>query len=131
MHCVAMVMQKQPLTIYFSLVNPADASAALAVPRVLLPVGAFVKVEIRSKDQVVFATHQPKFSPKLRPDQPEAYLALDPGHGHGVVLELEGVALSRGDYTIHLVYSNLQYRGFTGHDLGEQRGEINVSYHVD
>lgn len=131
MHCLATITQKQPLTIYFSLYNPADAGAVLYVPRVLLPVGAFVKVEIRSGEQVVYATRQPKFSPKLRPDKQEAYVALDPAHGHGVLLELEGVSLPRGDYMIHLQYSNLQYRGFTGQELGEQHGESIVPYHVD
>jgi len=47
------------------------------------------------------------------------------------LLELEGVSLPRGDYTIHLLYSNLQYRGFPGQELGEQRGEITVPYHAD
>jgi hypothetical protein len=131
MHCVAMITQKQPLTIYFSLYNPADASAVLYVPRMLVPVGAFVKIEIKAGDQVVHATRQPKFSPKLPPDRQEAYVALDPGHGYGVVLAPEGVSLPRGDYAIHLTYSNLQYRGFSGHEIGEQRGEIVVPYRVD
>jgi hypothetical protein len=131
MHCLATITQKQPLTIYFSLYNPVDAGAVLHVPRMLLPLGAFVKVEIRTGDQIVYASHQPKFSPKLRPDRQEAYIALDPGHGYGVLLELEGVSLPRGDYTIHLLYSNLQYRGFPGQELGEQRGEITIPYHAD
>ena len=121
MECRAEIVQRDPLTVHFSLVQPADASRSTWVPRVLLPEGAFVAAELRdARGAVVWKTERPKFHPKLDPSAPAAYLELDPGYSHGVMLALEGARVPAGEHSLMLTYGNLQYRGFPNHDLGEQ-----------
>lgn len=121
MECRAEIVQRDPLTVHFSLVQPPGASRSTWVPRVLLPLGAFVAAELRdASGAVVWKTERPKFHPKLDPSSAAAYVELDPGYSHGVVLAFEGARLPAGEHTLTLTYANLQYRGFQGHDLGEQ-----------
>lgn len=121
MQCRAELVERAPLTIHFSLVHPATAAEPTWVPRVLQPLGAFVVAELRdATGAVVWNTERPKFHPKLDPESREAYVELDPGYSHGVVLVLRGAELGAGAHTLHLTYRNLQYRGVAGHALGDQ-----------
>jgi hypothetical protein len=127
MECRAEIMQREPLTVHFSLVLPHDAPRPMWVPRVLLPLGAFVAAELRDGGgTVVWNTERPKFHPKLDPAAPAAYVEIDPGYSHGVVLVLEGVRPGSAEHSLTLSYGNLQYRGFAGHELGDQSCMVTV-----
>jgi hypothetical protein len=127
MECRAEIMQREPLTVHFSLVQPRDAPRSMWVPRVLLPVGAFVAAELRdASGAVVWNTERPKFHPKLDPASPAAYVELEPGYSYGVVLALEGARLGAAEHALTLSYTNLQYRGFAGHELGDQSCTVTV-----
>jgi hypothetical protein len=127
MECRAEIVQRDPLTVHFSLVQPAGGTHSTWVPRVLLPVGAFVAAELRdASGAVVWKTERPKFHPKLDPSTAAAYVELDPGYSHGVVLALEGAQVPPGEHSLVLTYGNLQYRGFPNHDLGEQSCTVTV-----
>lgn len=121
MRCQAALLAVRPLTLRVELVN--DGAAPLMVPRVLEPTGAFVAVVLRDHAGAEVArTHKPKFTPKLRPDDPAAYVTLAPGERHGVdlVLDEPGFAeLGPGRYHADLTYSNLYYQGPHG-ELGTQ-----------
>jgi hypothetical protein len=121
MECRAQIVTTDPLTVHFSLLQPASAEEPLWVPRVLQPLGAFVSAELHDgAGAIVWKTERPKFQPKLAPSSPAAYVELDPGYSHGVILALEGAKIGAGQHSLTLTYQNLQYRGFAGHDLGEQ-----------
>jgi hypothetical protein len=127
MECRAEIVQRDPLTVHFSLVQLAGAVHSTWVPRVLLPVGAFVAAELRDPSgAVVWKTERPKFRPKLNPSTAAAYVEIDPGYSHGVVLALEGAQVPPGEHALVLTYGNLQYRGFPNHDLGEQSCTVTV-----
>ena len=120
MEYLTAIVQQHPLTIHFSLLNPARASGPVYVPVMLEPLGAFVNVVVRDgMGQVVCQTHRPKFTPKLKPSADHAYLALEPGYSHGVLLPLDDCTLTPGAYRVQVTYSNLDYRGSPARPVGE------------
>jgi hypothetical protein len=127
MECRAEIVQREPLTVHFSLLSPPGAPGPTWVPRVLLPVGAFVAAELRDgSGAIVWKTERPKFHPKLDPASAAAYVELDPGYSHGVILTLGSPPLGGGEHALTLSYGNLSYRGFAGHELGEQTCTVMV-----
>lgn len=119
MEYLTAVVERQPLTIHFSLLNPTGAPAAIWVPRMLEPLGAFVTVTVRDgMGAVVCQTHRPKFTPKLKPSADDAYLELVPGQSHGALLTVDDCALAPGAYRVTVGYTNLDYRGTTARPIG-------------
>ena len=119
-----------PLTVHFSFYNPWDEP--VYVPRLLTPLGAFVRLRITDADErVVYETLVPKLKPKLHPSDPESYHALEPGYTYGAVFTLEDEAanLASGDYRLHVTYTNLLWQGFEGHHLGEMTFETTITFH--
>ncbi len=97
MNYLVNIISAQPLTLHFSLHNPAQAGGATLVPRMLEPLGAFVSVVVRgSEGNEVCRTHPPKFTPKLKPSQASSYMELEPGYSYGVVLVVEDCELRPG-----------------------------------
>ena len=131
MHCLMEIVNTHPLTLHFNLYNPPEAAAPVYVPRSLKPLGAFVQAEVRDRDDaVVHKTQPPKFAPKLDASQAMSYVAIDPGYSYGVLLEFDDLPLPPGDYRMEVSYSNLQFRGFPGHDLGDQRCQTSIRFTV-
>jgi hypothetical protein len=129
--CHAWIAGGAPLSFHFVLSSPAAAAEPLLVPRVLAPLGAFVTVEVRDRaGALVYETRPPKFTPKLAPDSREAYVSIDPGYGYGTAFVDERATLAPGEYEITIAYSNLYFRGFAGHSLGEQRCSTTVRYSI-
>lgn len=127
LECLVAVLATDPLTFHISLHNPGTAAAAVYVPRSLKPLGAFVRVEVRDLDgAVMYATQPPKFTPKLDPFHVDSYVEVEPGYSYGVLLECTAVSLSSAEYRVDVSYSNLQYRGFPGHVIGEQAAHRSI-----
>lgn len=128
--CQLVVASEEPMTLAVALAIPASATSSVRVPRVLLPLGAFVRVQIvDAHGATVYETNQPKFTPKLSPDSPEAYVAVAPGSAHGERFVLDGAVLPAGDYEIRATYSNLYFQGPKGNPIGEQRCTATLPYH--
>src|SRR5437870_872365 len=88
MQCLVAITRTRPLTVHFSLYNPPGSEGPVYIPRLLVPLGAFVSLKVTDLlDQVVFETFPPKLNLKLHPSRPESYFALEPGYTYGVVLE--------------------------------------------
>jgi hypothetical protein len=132
MRYLVAVTETHPLSIHFSLHNPPGSDEAIYVPKPLGPLGAFVRVAVEDADgDVVHRTVIPKIRLKLDPNKAESYLVLEPGYTHGVVLTVEGLRLEPGDYRLRVEYSNLPYRGFAGHPLGELAHDVTLPLRVD
>lgn len=112
MEYLTAVVELQPLSIHFSLLNPSGATASVWVPRMLEPLGAFVTITVTdAMGAVRCQTHRPKFTPKLKATEANAYLELVPGQSHGALFTVEDCALAPGAYRVTVSYSNLDYRG--------------------
>ena len=118
-----------PLAVHFSFYNRQDEP--LYVPRLLTPLGAFVRLRITDADRrTVYETLVPKLKPKLHPADPESYHALEPGYTYGALFSLqdEAATLPAGEYHLHVTYTNLLWQGFEGHDLGEMAFDTSISF---
>ncbi|BAK37252.1 hypothetical protein MLP_42380 [Microlunatus phosphovorus NM-1] len=116
------VLDTDPLRLHVSLQLPDAAAEPVWVPRLLRPVGAFVRVDVRNTaGDSVFATDVPKFKPKLKPSRNDSYLPLDPGYSYGTVLnlDLDLDEITRGAYLIEVSYTNLVYQGTEDRPVGE------------
>lgn len=114
------VLDTDPLRLHVSLQLPDAAPEPAWVPRLLRPVGAFIRVDIRSTaGESVFATDVPKFKPKLKPSSDDSYLSLDPGYSYGTVVDLALEQVTAGKYVIELSYTNLDYQGSADRPVGE------------
>jgi hypothetical protein len=132
MRCLVAVVQARPLVLHFSLYNPPESASPAWAPLSLEPFGAFIAVEIRdAAGTVIYASHRPKWTPKLRPDCSESYVRLDPGYSHGVLLEVPVGAVSPGALTLEVSYSNLGYQGFPGHQVGQQTCQASVYFRAE
>ena len=132
MECLAAIVTTRPLALHVSLYNPSTAATGLYVPRSLKPLGAFMHVTVRdSSGTSVFETQLPKFAPKLEVSDAESYVALEPGYSYGVVLVCDRALLPPGDYHAEVSYSNLQFRGFSGHFIGDQKCHTSISIKVE
>lgn len=128
LECLVAILATDSLTLHISLHNPGTAAAPVYVPRSLKPLGAFVRVEVRDLDgAVVYATQRPKFTPKLEPLHVDSYVEVEPGYSYGVLFECTTVSLPSAEYRVDVSYSNLQYRGFPGHFIGEQVAHRSIS----
>lgn len=131
MQYLAAITQARPLTVNFSLYNPPDSDGPLYVPRLLTPLGSFVRLQVTdAREQVVYETERSKIKLKLDPSKAESYYSLEPGYTYGAVFELdkEELALPAGEYQLQLTYSNLQFQGFEGHPIGELRHETTLPF---
>lgn len=125
--CLVAIVTLRPLLLHVSLHNPPAAAASLYVPRSMKPLGAFVRVEVRDRSgAVVYQTHQPKFAPKLEIGDRKSYVAVEPGYSYGVLLECDISSLPPGDYRVDVSYSNLEFRGFSGHIIGDQACKASI-----
>lgn len=114
------VLDTDPLRLHVSLQLPDAAPEPAWVPRLLRPVGAFIRVDIRSTaGESVFATDVPKFKPKLKPSSDDSYLSLDPGYSYGTVFDLDLDEITRGAYLVEVSYTNLVYQGTEDRPVGE------------
>ncbi len=114
------VLDTDPLRLHVSLQLPDAAAEPVWVPRLLRPVGAFVRVDVRNTaGDSVFATDVPKFKPKLKPSRNDSYLPLDPGYSYGTVFDLDLDEITRGAYLIEVSYTNLDYQGTEDRPVGE------------
>ncbi len=116
------VLDTDPLRLHVSLQLPDAAAEPVWVPRLLRPVGAFVRVDVRTTaGDSLFATDVPKFKPKLKPSRNDSYLPLDPGYSYGTVfdLDLDLDEITRGAYLIEVSYTNLVYQGTEDRPVGE------------
>jgi hypothetical protein len=128
---LATITQTTPLTIHFSLYNPAESEGPVDVPRLLGPLGYFVSVEIMDENhQVVYQSYPPKVKLKLDPSRPESYQVLEPGYTYGIVLKVEDFQPAPGDYQLSVAYSNQNFRGYPGHELGEMAYRATLSFHL-
>jgi hypothetical protein len=131
MECLVAIVTTHPLALHVSLYNPPTAATSLHVPRSLKPLGAFMHVEVRDRSgTLVYETQPPKFAPKLEVSHAESYVALEPGYSYGVLLECDAPPLPPGDYRVEVSYSNLQFRGFSDHFIGDQRCHTLISITV-
>ena len=113
------VLTPTPLRLHVSLHQPEGSDGVAWVPRLLRPVGAFVRVVVRDAGgEPVLEAHQPKFKPKLKPDRDDSYVPLDPGYSFGTVLDLDTGPLRGGTYGVEVTYSNLDYEGTADRPVG-------------
>jgi hypothetical protein len=132
MQYLASVTSARPLVIHFSLVNPADSPGPAYVPRLLQPLGAFVAIEITDWHKaVVYHTIKPKLRSKLDPAKDSSYVAVEPGYTYGTLLAVDEPRLTPGNYRIHLVYSNGDYRGTATAPVGGLAYQIELPLHID
>ncbi|WP_188931010.1 hypothetical protein [Puia dinghuensis] len=107
-------------------------ATSIYVPRSLKPLGAFMQVKVRdSKGAIVYETQLPKFAPKLEISHKASYVAIDPGYSYGVLLECETAQLPTGEYRVEVSYSNLQFRGFPGNFIGDQKCHSSITVTVE
>jgi hypothetical protein len=132
MQCLVAIIRARPLTVHFSLYNPADSNGPVYIPRLLTPLGAFVSFQVVDLvEHVVYETLLPKFKPKLDPSRAESYYPLEPGYTYGIVLETEDANdVAPGNYQLHMRYSNLQFRGTEEHPLGEMSYNAVLPLHL-
>jgi hypothetical protein len=128
--CRAWVVDGPQFSFTFVLDNPSGSASALIVPRVLHPLGAFVTFQVvDAAGAAVYETNPPKFTPKLDPQSRDAYLSIDPGYGYATTFVDPELSLPAGAYQVKIAYSNLYFRGFAEHQLGEQRCSTTLAYH--
>lgn len=126
------ILDTRPLMLHFSPYNPVDATKPVLVPRLLTPLGAFVKVTILDQDgATVWETSQPKLGLKLHPERRESYLELEPGYSHGVVFRLEGIEVPAGPCEMQVCYSNGLYTGPREQPVGELAYNATVPFVCD
>lgn len=105
--------------LHISLYNPVRTTKPVLVPRLLTPLGAFVKVTVLDEGgAIVWETSQPKLGLKLHPGRRESYLELEPGYSHGVVFLLEEVPVPAGPCELQVSYSNGPYTGTHDQPVG-------------
>jgi len=132
MDCLAAIVTTRPLALHVSLCNPSTDTTTLHVPRSLKPLGAFMRVEVKDRNgALVYETQAPKFAPKLEVSHAGSYVAIEPGYSYGVLLECDAPPLPPGKYRAEVSYSNLQFRGFAGHFIGDQRCHASISVVVE
>lgn len=132
MKYIVTIQQTRPLTIYFSIYNTQENREVRYVPRLLTPLGYFIRLKILNiVDQIVYESKRPKIKLKLHPSRSESYLALDPGYAYGVVLVLDELDLQKGAYLLQLEYSNIPFTGFPGHPIGELHYEATLQFKVE
>ena len=132
MNYLISVIRTEPLTIHFSIQNPDHVEDPVLLPRMLEPLGAFVSVVVYGPEGAeVCRTHQPKFTPKLKPSQADSYVELDPGYSYGVVFEIDDCKLPPGNYEMEVLYSNLDYQGTEERPIGELSHRAKLPLVVD
>ena len=114
------VLSTEPFRLHASLHQPDAAAEVAWVPRLLRPIGAFVRVRVsNTAGESMFETKVPKFKPKLKPGNDASYLPLEPGYSYGTVFDLDVGQVTAGPYRLEVSYSNLDYRGTPERPLGE------------
>jgi hypothetical protein len=114
------VLLTEPLRLHVSLHQPDAAEKVAWVPRLLRPIGAFVRVTVtNTAGESMFATKVPKFKPKLKPGHDASYLPLEPGYSYGTVFDLDVGQITTGRYRLEVSYSNLEYQGTADRPLGD------------
>ncbi|WP_306911964.1 hypothetical protein [Arthrobacter sp. B3I9] len=114
------VLATAPLRVHVSLHQPDTADEVAWVPKLLAPAGAFITLVVRDPaGETRFETHPPKIKPKLRPDDDDSYLGLEPGYSYGIVLAVDLPQLAGGAYLLEAGYTNRGYHGTSGRPVGE------------
>ena len=109
------IVSAKPLTIHFSLHNPASSRGPVFVPRVLGPYGLFVRATVKdSSGKVVLEPPSMRGTPKLDPDDAGSYLPLESGYTFGAVFEIEDAPTEPGTYKLLVEYANKPYSGAPG-----------------
>ena len=112
LEAVASVRGTAPLSVHFALLNPPGAGEPISVPRVLLPAGAFVTVEVRGAAGVAWSSPKARVGGlKLDPDAPTSYVDLPPGYSWGALVVFDGAFFQPGDYMLRLEYESTPYDG--------------------
>ena len=126
---LASVLTTEPLQVHVSLANPEGAPGSVAVPRGLGPLGAYIRLELRSTSGAVLCrTHRPKFSPKLRPGEDSAYVALEPGTSWGAVFTWEDCSQVPSAGQLSVAYANEDYQGTAALPVGALSLETLLSF---
>jgi hypothetical protein len=126
------VLGSRPLRFRFSLFQPDGSDTTAFVPRVLRPLGYFVRASVRTLGgETVFSTTEPKQKPKLRPESEDSYLELGPGYSYGAVLEGDAFEGPGGPYLLSIQYSNREYVGTEARPVGTLHYETTVDLPVD
>lgn len=109
----ATVLPGEPLGLQVSLVNPAGASGAQLVPRLLTPLGLWIAVTVLDRDgSTVWESTRPKAALKLHPKRRESYVEIGPGYSYGVDIRLVDVAAGVGEIgAVAVSYSNGVFTG--------------------
>ena len=129
MMCLATLLTTRPLVLQVSLFNPQEALGPIFVPRSLQPLGAFIRLQLTDfRSTIVHETSLVKFAPKLHPSRPESYVALEPGYIYGAVFECPIPELSPGDYRLKIRYSNLEFQGYPGGEIGKQQCDTSLNF---
>jgi hypothetical protein len=104
------VLAGRPLTVHFSLVNPADSEHELRVPATVAPL---VTLSVYDAAGPVYEQERPKLRLKLDPASAESYVVLQPGQTFGAVLTVaaDDLWLEPGDYTVRAGFDPAPFEG--------------------
>lgn len=124
-------IETSPLTFHFSFYNPEHSEEIIYVPKLLRPLGYFIRLQVKEGMNILYQTNKPKVKLKLHPGRRDSYLAIEPGYSYGAILKVEDFLVPSGIYHLHLTYSNDEFKGFRNHSLGEMEYETMLPIHVD
>jgi hypothetical protein len=128
---LATVVGTAPLTVHFSLHNPAETNHPVAVPRTLAPLGVFVRGTVRdAKRRVVYDGPDVRATHRIDPGSPTSYLDLGAGYTFGAVFEFDEVNLPAGDYVLTLSYANDPFLGTPEKPVGPVRLKATLPFRV-
>jgi hypothetical protein len=130
-HLIA-VAGVRPLTIHFSLYNPPESEHVAHVPRLLVPLGVFIRLRIEdASGAIVYENPITKATFTYDPADASSYQELQPGYSYGTVIVPEDVDLAPGRYTLHLEYANRQYAGSLATPVGELAATAALPFQVN
>ena len=120
MNYLCEVASTRPLAIHFSLSNPANSGGPLFVPRVLGPLGLFVRVTVKDeRGRVLVEPPAIRGTWKLDPADQRSYLALEPGYTFGALFLIDDAPTGPGTFRLLVEYSNAPYTGTPGTPVGK------------
>jgi hypothetical protein len=133
MQYLARIVRSRPLVIHFCLHNPAETNGPVYIPRTLGPLGVFVHIEVRARDEerrVVYEGPTMRFTHRLAPDRDESYQPLESGYTYGVMLEAEDFEAPPGEYEVKLRYANAPFEGTPSTPVGKLTFEGTLNFLV-
>jgi hypothetical protein len=124
----ARIAATNPLVLQVSLINSLDAAGSVFVPRLLTPLGAFVKVTVVDEaGDVMWASRAPKLALKLHPERLESYVELGRGYSYGITFRLPDLPRSPERCEVRVSYSNGSFTGTRDHPIGALSYEAAIS----